>query len=189
MRKQFIALFVGFAMAISSAMVPAVAEDVGSPAVVLKDTTLLTGPGVRYPAAASVVANQDVTVVRCSERWCLIAEGDGWMSIDDLSFGNFERRPFHGTVFGWGRGGPGDVCFYDGANFTGESVCLPSGAVARDLALLGWDNRISSIAINGEVSVNVCRDRNFASYCELVTESQTNVNRLLNNSASSWQVW
>lgn len=189
MRKALLILLTGVISLGFFAAAPAIAEDIGSPAVVLSDTTLLSGPGVRYPAAGTVVASQDVTVVRCSNRWCHIAEGDGWMSIDELSFGNFERRPFHGTVYNWGRGGPGKVCFHDDANFSGESLCLPSGTVARDLALLGWDDRISSISINGNVSVNVCRDRNFASYCELVTQSQVNVNRLLNNSASSWQVW
>lgn len=168
----------------------AYADEVGSPAVVLKTTTLLAGPGARYPEVASAVSqSQDVTVVRCSERWCLIGGTNGWMSIDDLSFGNFERRPFHGTVSDIGRGGPGTICFYDGTNYSGASVCLDSGHVARDLLLLGWDNRISSVSIEGAVSVNLCRDREFTSYCELIAESQPNVNRLLNNAASSWQVW
>lgn len=165
------------------------ADEVGSPAVVLTTTDLLSGPGVRYPTVTSVAKSQDVIVVRCSNRWCLIAGTNGWMSIDDLSFGNFERRPFHGTVSDIGRGGPGQVCFHDGANYSGETVCQPSGAVALDLLLLGWDNRVSSISVEGNVSVNICRDREFTSYCELVAESQPNVHRLLNNAASSWQVW
>ncbi len=190
MRHHLFAVLVSALAMFGLTLTSASAVEVGSPAVVLKTTTLLTGPGARYPVTAVAVAeSQDVVVVRCSNRWCLIGGTNGWMSIDDLSFGNFERRPFHGTVSGIGRGGPGTVCFYDGANYSGESVCLPSGAVARDLVLLGWDNRVSSISIEGSVSVNVCRDREFASYCELVGESQPHVNRLLNNAASSWQVW
>lgn len=189
MRHAIFAAIFALTTMIGFAAPAAFAEEIGSPAVVLSTTDLFAGPGVRYPTVGTVAESQDVIVVRCSNRWCLIGGTNGWLSIDDLSFGNFERRPFHGTVSDIGRGGPGTVCFYDGASYSGESVCLPSGAVARDLVLLGWDNRVSSISIQGSVSVNICRDREFTSYCELVTASQPSVNRLLNNAASSWQVW
>lgn len=189
MRDALLITLITFASFFGLGLVSATAVEVGSPAIVLSTTNLLSGPGTRYPSVASVAESQDVIVVRCTNRWCLIAGTNGWMSIDDLSFGNFERRPFHGTVTNIGRGGPGQVCFHDGANYSGETLCLPSGTVARDLLLLGWDNRVSSITVEGNVSVNLCRDREFTSYCELVAESQPSVNRLLNNSASSWQVW
>lgn len=188
MRKLVLTLVAALS-ALTLVVWPAQAEEVGNSAVVLTDTSLFSGPGVRYPEAGTVAASQAVTVVRCSNRWCLLADENGWLSIDDVSFGNFERRPFHGTVYDWGHGGPGEVCLHEGANFSGASVCLTSGTVSRDLVLLGWDNRISSVSINGNVSVNLCRDRDFASYCEKIVESQASMNRLLNNSASSFQVW
>lgn len=189
MRQAILATILVLISMFGLGLTMAKADEVGSPAIVLSNSDLLAGPGARYPVVSAVAESQNVTVVRCSNRWCLIAGTDGWLSIDDLSFGSFERNPFHGTVSGIGRGGPGSVCFHDGPNYSGSSVCLPSGAVARDLILLGWDNRVSSISIEGKVSVNICRDREFTSYCELVTASQPNVNRLLNNAASSWQVW
>ncbi len=172
------------------ALVPATkAHELGTPAWVISDADLLSGPGVRYDVVSSVTKGSAIVVSRCSDRWCLVDGGDGWLSIDKLSFGQAARGPLSGPKFDIGRGGPGKVCFYDGANYSGKFVCQPSGGVARDLALLGWDNVISSVSIEGDVSVNLCRDRDFTSLCTLIAQSTPNLDPLLQNAASSWQVW
>ncbi len=177
------------ALGFTAFSLPANAHEPGSPAWVISDTDLRSGPGVRYPLTTSVAKGDAVTITRCSDRWCQIAGADDWLSIDGLSFGQEALGPRSGPKFNTGRGGPGQVCFFDGLNYSGNSVCQPSGGVARDLALLGWDNQIASVSIDGDVSVNLCRDRNFASYCVLVDQSTPRLERLLLNAASSWQVW
>ena len=191
MAAPILARLVSFVLAlgIATLFLPVQAGELGSPAWVISDTDLRSGPGSRYPVIASATKGDALVIARCSSRWCLIASTDGWLSIDGLSFGQEALGPFSGPKFNTGRGGPGQVCFFDGLNYSGNSVCQPSGGVARDLALLGWDNRIASISIDGSVSVNLCRDRNFASYCVLVDQSTPRLERLLLNAASSWQVW
>ncbi len=177
------------ALGIASLFLPAQANELGSPAWVISDTDLRSGPGTRYPSVASVIKGDAIIVSRCSDRWCLIAGTQGWLSIDQLSFGQVARGPYSGPKFEPVRGGPGEVCFFDGPDYSGNSVCQPAGGTARDLVLLGWDDKIASVSVDGNVSVNLCRDRNFASYCVLINQSTPKLDRLLLNAASSWQVW
>ncbi len=179
------ALFWGLSVLAPSAQ----AHELGTPAWVISDSDLLSGPGTRYDVVASLNKGSAIVVTRCSDRWCLIGAQNGWLSIDKLSFGQVPRGPLSGSKFEVGRGGPGEVCFYEGADYTGKSVCQPSGGVARDLALLGWDNVISSVSINGDVSANLCRDPDFTSLCTLIAQSTPHLEPLLQDAASSWQVW
>lgn len=168
----------------------AFAAQAGSPAWIITSSTLFSGPGTNYPAASDTVTQgQAVTVTRCSRRWCTLAGSTGWLSIDDISFGQTASGPFSGPKLNIPRGSDGKVCFHDGINFSGTTICLPAGAVARDLVLWGWDNRISSVSISGDVTVNLCRDRNFSSYCILINKDTANLDRLLANAASSYQVY
>ncbi|HHG89007.1 MAG TPA: hypothetical protein ENJ90_00825 [Devosia sp.] len=191
MSASLLTRLISFVLALGFAgiFLPVHADELGSPAWVISDTDLRSGPGIRYPVVASAAKGDAVVVSRCSDRWCRIAGSDDWLSIDQLSFGQTARGPYSGPKFETRRGGPGQVCFFDGLNYSGNSVCQPSGGVARDLLLLGWDNKIASVSIDGDVSVNLCRDRNFASYCVLVDQSTPKLDRLLLNAASSWQVW
>jgi len=185
MPKPILAILITLAMTFGPGAT-ALADEFGTEATVTGETALVTGPGARYPSAGVTLAEGEaVTITRCSNRWCLIEGTNGWMSTDQLEFGNYPDSVYRDVA----RGGPGEICFHQGRNFSGTTVCLPSGAVARDLQLLGWDDKVSSISVNGNVSVNVCRDREFKSYCELVYESQPQLGRLLENSVSSWQVW
>lgn len=179
-----------FCMSLMWTISPATAAGAGTPAWSLINSSLSSGPGSAYPiTTGSVFDGQPVRVTRCTRRWCEIANGEGWLSIDHLSFGQTATGPFSGPKFDSGRGGDGDVCFFNGENFSGASICLPSGAVARDLALWGWDNKISSVSVGEGVSVNLCRDRNFSSYCVLIDQDAAQLDRLLANAASSYQIW
>lgn len=172
------------------AVAPVQAHEIGTPAWAIETATLRTGPGNNYPAASdTVTAGQALTVTRCTRRWCTIGGTTGWLSMDDLSFGQTPTDYFAAPQPVIERGGPGEVCFHDRENYMGQTICLPSGAVARDLSLLGWDNRIVSVSVNGAVSANLCRDRNFASLCTLITRSTPRLERLLARAASSYQVW
>lgn len=153
--------------------------------------TLYGGPGTRYDEIGTVEANVRVRVERCTQRWCKIRaeSGRGWISLDHISFGQAPDGWLRGPEFGIQRGGSGQVCFYSGRNFTGDSFCADSGRVFRDLALVGHDNTIGSVEVGSGVSAIVCRDSNFRSYCEVVAVSKGRLDGLLTNSISSIRVY
>ncbi len=161
-----------------------------NPAWSLASISLQSGPGTRYaPAKSSVVKGQEISVTRCTNRWCTLAGFDGWLSMDNISFGQAANPPYSGPKFTKGSGVEGTVCLYTGENFTGEALCLPSGAVAPDLALYGIDNSFASVSIEGDVSVSLCRDRNFSSLCQRFDESTPRLDRLLLREVSSYRVY
>ena len=152
---------------------------------------LRSGPGPRYDELGSIAAGERVRVDRCTYRWCQIhtASIRGWLSLDNLSFGQAPDGLLAGPKFPTRRGGEGQVCFYDGSNFTGDSFCANSGRVIRDLALLGLDNAIASVEVGEGVSAIVCRDRGFRSYCEVVDVSKGHLTGLLTNAITSIRVY
>ncbi len=153
---------------------------------------LYAGPGKRYDEVGSIGAGERVRVDRCvTPRWCQIhtANVRGWISLDNLSFGQQPDGPLVGPKFPTERGGKGQVCFYDGAGFTGGSFCADSGRVFRDLALVGLDNSIASIEVGDGVSAIVCRDRGFRSYCKVIDVSRERLEGLLTNSITSIRVY
>ncbi len=185
----FAGLIVAFA-GIATAS-PAQAFETGTAAWTLQPLSLREGPGNAYQHTGDVSGDLKIRVDRCSNRWCLIrGEGArGWVSIDHLSFGQHPLGPFEGPKLGYKRGGPGEVCLYEGANFTGAAVCAKSGFVVHDLKLYGTDNTISSVSVEGDVSVTLCRDRNFTSYCRLITSSESQLEGFLNNNLTSFRVY
>lgn len=171
--------------------VPALALETGSAAFTNQAMTIYAGPGAQYDTLGSVDGEIAVRVNRCTELWCEI-EGrsfvSGWVSLEHLDFGAGPGGL--GTIRpDFPAGGPGHVCFYEGANFSGSYACAESGTVVNDLLLFGVDNQISSIAVEGNVSVTVCRDRDLQSYCLRVVESQPTLGRYLANGISSYRVY
>jgi uncharacterized protein YraI len=151
---------------------------------------LRSGPGKQYRITGMVDEGVRVRVDRCSKRWCEIhtAAARGWVSLDNLSFGQEPDGWFAGPKFPTKRGN-GVVCFYSGEGFSGISFCAKSGRVIPDLALVGGDNEISSVEINGAASALVCRDRGFRSYCEVVDVSKGRLDGLLDDGISSIRVY
>lgn len=170
---------------------PAAAVQTGTPAWTLKPLTLMEGPGNAYDVTGEVEAEARVYVDRCSRQWCQIHSGhqQGWVDLYALAFGQEPRPPLSGPRLDLKKGGPGTICLYEGANFTGDSLCAGSGFVVHDLLLTRKDNRYSSVQIEGNVSVLLCRDRNFKSYCVRVNESQARLHGFLDNGVSSLRVY
>jgi hypothetical protein len=154
------------------------------------DLALYEGPSMRYDIIGSVSAETQVRVERCKERWCFIRgdRGDGWVSISVLSFGEEPRSFLELPKQRYPGGGPGIACFYTDINFTGVGYCAEPGTAIFDLLLEDMDNRFASLAIEGSLSVTVCRDADFSSYCERVVESQPILDRFLVNAVSSFYV-
>lgn len=151
---------------------------------------LYAGPSPVYQIVGDVAAGIRVRVDRCSERWCLIHVGGqrGWLPIENVSFGQHPDGWFYGPRFPT-RSGNGTVCFYTGANYTGEAFCATSGHVYKDLVLIGYDNAFASVKIDGAANALVCRDRNFRSYCKTIDLDTHALEGLLNHAISSIRVY
>lgn len=156
----------------------------GTPAYSTRPLTLFEGPGLRYQVTGAIDKDMALTVYRCSVLWCAVgnAQGKGWTGLGGLDFG------VPGPRWSYASGGPGQVCFYEGHNYTGPSLCLGSGRTFYDLLLHGLDDRYSSVSVEGDVSASVCRDRDFQSYCERVIVSQPSLDNFLDNNVSSIRV-
>ena len=169
----------------------ATAAPVGTPAWSVRPLVLFEGPGKAYDVTGEIDAAVRIYVDRCSKQWCRVHSGRsaGWASLYHIAFGNQLRSPFTLGPIPYKSGGPGLVCLYEGRNFTGPSICGKPGTRIHDLLLLRADNRYSSVSIEGDVSVMLCRDRDFHSYCERVNDSQTALHGFLDNSVSSLRVY
>ena len=163
----------------------------GSPAWSIRPLVLMQGPGAAYDVVGEIPAETRIYVQRCSKLWCNVRAGhsSGWTDLASISFGQEPRGPFTGPRLNYKAGGPGTVCLYEGRNFTGASICGKSGFVVHDFLLLRADNRFSSVAIEGNVSVVLCRDREFKSYCERINASEASLHGFLDNNVSSMRVY
>ncbi|MDB5537862.1 MAG: hypothetical protein JWP26_4274 [Devosia sp.] len=175
------------------AVAPAMAEGpgYGTPAWSTQDLTLRQGPGGPYDVVGAIAADQAILVYRCTVRWCVVGQGHerGWAQISKLSFGLSSAGPLSGPRLNYGHGGPGQICFFEGRNYTGASVCMTSGNVYNDLLLSHLDNRFSSVTVEGHVSAAVCRDADFQSYCTRIIKSEPVLGRYLNDAVSSIRVY
>lgn len=150
---------------------------------------LRTGPGTKYAITGEIAGMAPIKVLRCQKHWCVVdgPTGRGWTNIGKIDFGTTTRDvalnvPAKDLS-------NGEMCFYEGANYTGASFCLSSGNTVRDLALSGWDNRVTSVRVTVPTSAALCRDRTFQSYCERITESQPRLSRYLARNLSSLRVY
>jgi hypothetical protein len=152
--------------------------------------TLYYGPGVQYPVTGQVDEGIRIRVDRCSQLWCFVRtqHDRGWMSLDNVSFGQGPWKPFVLTPdFPIHYGG--GVCFFTGSNYTGEEFCYNGGHVVKDLYLAGLDNAFRSVKIEGTGSAMACRDRNFRSYCVVLNSSHPHLEGLLSGAISSIRVY
>lgn len=170
---------------------PVSALETGTPAWTISGATLFEGPGSAYDVTGDVGAEERVYVMRCQKLWCQVRadSGRGWMSLADLAFGHEPKGPFTGPRLKLKTGNSGTVCLYTGRNYTGMSICGDAGFVVRDFLLYDADNQFGSVAIDGDVSVMLCRDRFFQSYCQRINESTATLPAILINSVSSMRVY
>jgi uncharacterized protein YraI len=152
--------------------------------------TLRQGPDTAYQVTGEVGADLQIKVLRCEELWCLVDadSGRGWTYKNGIAFGVTSADWPGGVNPDYPSGGPGSVCFYQGTNYTGAELCLTSGRVIVDLALLGLDNRFNSVRVEGKVSAAACRNRDFQSYCERIIASQPQLHDYLRGALSSIRV-
>lgn len=166
---------------------------VGTPAWTNKALIVREGPGAQYRVIGEVLGDIRVKVLQCVRTWCLIdlVQADGWVKISQLNFGRQPGYPledlFDNRIYAI-VGGAGQVCFWTGQNYTGQSYCVESGAHSSDLTLQGFNDAFASISIEGRHYVEVCTSRDLSSYCTRLTESHPKLNRFLHKSITSYWV-
>lgn len=86
-----------------------------------------------------------------------------------------------------GRRAQGQVCFYEHVNFRGASFCARPGEQDRRLNRF-WNDRISSIRVEGNASAVVCEDFGFDGRCARVNSSIRRLGGRNNDIISSYRV-
>ena len=114
----------------------------------------------------------------CTNGFCQLANDFGpvgWILEDSFEFEEEEPEEV------------AEACFYDKANFGGASFCLEPGDVQNKLSSK-WNDRISSIEITGDISVDLCTDKNLFGLCGTFSSDVANLSSKLNNKVSSIEV-
>lgn len=170
-------------MLLGAATASLAAGEAGTHAWSVKPLILASGPDRSFPVTGQIPAETAIKVLRCQRDWCLVSADNqrGWASSLYVDFG---RHPEPVIVHG-----RGNVCFFEGTNFTGASACFNSGTTIDDLALQNLDNRFASVQLTGAVSVATCRDRYFQSYCERIVQSKPALPTYLRGTVSSIKVY
>jgi len=158
-------------------------------AVATANVNIRRGPGTNHPVVGVLQRGDSVNIERCSNGWCLIDQRGptGWVSQNYLRRVVDTGRPGGG---GGGGIGPGpsnrQACFYESPNFRGRSFCARPGE--SDSNLGSWNNRISSIAIRGFTTVQVCTDRRFTD-CTAYNRDVRHLPRWLDQNISAFRVF
>lgn len=184
-RQMLVAIAIAYFALISIAA----AQVTSGVAIATTNVNMRVGPSTNYQVIAVLRSGDEVSVSRCSGGWCLVDFGRdrGWVSQSFL-------RPLISAPGGGNRpGGPdfdfggwGRACFFEDLEFRGRSFCLRQGE--SDASLGRWENRISSILVEGRATaVEVCTDRNFRN-CSTFNRSVPVLNFMLQQNVSSVRV-
>lgn len=79
------------------------------------------------------------------------------------------------------------ICFFAEPNFGGESFCALTKDVVAVVSPL-WDDRISSVRIEGKAAVQVCQFRDFFGWCERIETSLAQLPAGRNDAISSYRL-
>lgn len=79
------------------------------------------------------------------------------------------------------------ACFYTGINFSGSEFCYGVGTL--NSLNTTFNDRISSVKLDGIAKVQLCADTNLGGYCRTIDSNAPLLGLLLNNRASSLKVF
>lgn len=98
------------------------------------------------------------------------------------------RRAGYDWDDGYGGGARRRACFFEHAYFRGDRICFNAG---EGTALLPpeWNDRISSIRLEGGARTRVCQHQNFGGWCEMVRGDAARFSPQHNDEISSIQVF
>jgi uncharacterized protein YraI len=178
-RKLLLNLATGLAVA-TTAIVVFLPAAQAAPGVATANVNVRSGPGTGYGVVDVLQRGQSVDVQRCQGSWCYVVKSgpDGWVSSSYLSGGSGNSDdPNINFGFSVGPNGPsfsigvgeqprppivvdpprpprvGEVCFFEGTRFRGDSFCLEPGERAR---LPRYADGIGSIDNPDRYRVDVC---------------------------------
>jgi len=80
-----------------------------------------------------------------------------------------------------------EACFYRDANFQGPHFCYAPGELNSLNST--FNDRISSVRLNGNVNAKLCVNNNLGGYCATITSNAPVLGALINNRASSLRVY
>ena len=132
------------------------------------------GPGVNRPEGPVVIRPGSGPIVPpgpgdWDDEW---PDDDGWSGGDDWDDGPRPRRD--------------RVCFFQREDFGGDSFCARPGEA--DSLGRRWNDRISSIRIEGDAAVEVCRDPGAYGPCEVFDRSARRLGPYWNDAITSYSV-
>lgn len=79
------------------------------------------------------------------------------------------------------------VCFFEHADFRGRRICARLGEAARRMPP-GWNDRISSLRLRGDVNVQVCEQDRYGGRCRTFKRDRAYVGDRWNDRVSSFRV-
>jgi hypothetical protein len=134
-------------------------------------------PNAKKLGTLSAGTSIEVDPDSCINGYCQLANDfgpQGWISEDLIEFDDdFEEVA--------------EACFFDKANFGGASFCLEAGDIENKLSSK-WNDRISSIQITGDISVDLCSDKNLYGLCGTFVSDVKVLSSKLNNKVTSIEV-
>jgi len=192
-------LLVALSLASGAIAMPALAQSLsGGNAVATSNVNVRQGPGTSYRVVDVLRRGDAVNISRCTNGWCQISHAgtNGWASrqfLQDVGTRPGNNRPGSGISININIGSGGGVsinggraCFFEQVNFRGRSFCARAGESDRNLR--GWNNRISSIRVEGRnTRVDVCTQANFGN-CSTFRANVPVLNRMLQQNVSSFRV-
>jgi len=178
-----------------------------------------TGPGTGYGVVDTLTPGEIVEVTECQANgWCHVDhEGpDGWVSSSYLTMAPAAPEssdpdcqlkltigpagPSLQVICGGGDSSPpappappapspvGDqACFYVNASYTGTHFCYGVGSLSALNAT--FNDKITSVRIDGAAKARLCVNTNLGGYCRVVTGDVPLLGALINNRASSVTVF
>ncbi len=176
-----------------------------------------SGPSTAYPTIRAIPAGATVVVNRCTEgySWCEVtyAGATGWSAARYLTSTSpqYGQQPITnvGALLGLrlfefilgqigggqqpppqppGQQAPGanEVCFYRDFDFAGPSMCVRMGQSDANLGG-NWNDRISSIRVGRNATVEVCENFGYAGTCRTFADDIARLGTSLNDRISSFR--
>lgn len=171
---------------------------------------LRAAPGTASPAVAVMPPGAVVEVSACAlqYRWCEVSyDGQtGWasalyLSVDGALLANaaaslgiaLTDAPSGAPPAGApapaaspGPTGTTEICFFEQADYGGESFCIAMGQSDRVIGA-EWEDRIASIRVGSNGLVEVCAERNYREGCEVFAEDAASLPSGLQDGISSYR--
>ncbi len=204
--------FLNVIIASTFVMVASTIAALAVPATATTGVNVRSGPGTNFAVVDTLHAGQAVNVTECQGGWCYVEKPgpDGWVSGNYLqateapppnnSAANDAAAAAAINVFGTIAAAvignivtppvvpAPQICFFDGANYTGASFCVDAGTSNTQLAGF-WNDRISSVTVPAGSTVTVCRNASYGGPCRTYNADRAFLHALVNNKVTSFQTF